>query len=161
MLINRRKMYIEFGDCDPGGIVYFPRYFEYFDSCTNALFEKAGLHKPQMLKTYGIAGIPLVEAQARFLVPSQFGETVVVESCVTEWGRSSFSVQHKLFRGDTLAVEVIEKRVWVERSVDGPMPFKGQIIPEEVKEKFSHCAGKVDPHQPDKEGKSDHEPIDA
>ena len=28
MLINQRTVRIEWGDCDPGGIVYFPRYFE-------------------------------------------------------------------------------------------------------------------------------------
>jgi 4-hydroxybenzoyl-CoA thioesterase len=140
MLINRKEIYIEFGDCDPGGIVYFPRYLEYGDACTNALFDRAGLHKAQMVKTYGIAGIHMVESRARFLVPSQFGDTVVVESCVAEWGRSSFSVHHKLFKGDVLAVELFEKRVWVARtpeSAEGPVRFKGQVIPQEVKEKFS------------------------
>ena len=137
MLVNRRKIHIEWGDCDPGGIVYFPRCFAYFDACTNALFERAGLPKPQMIKTYGIAGIPMVEARAKFLAPSQFGETVVVESCVAEWGRSSFSLHHKLFKGAVLAVEVIEKRVWVVRSAGGPVRYKGRAIPREVKDRFS------------------------
>jgi 4-hydroxybenzoyl-CoA thioesterase len=137
MLTNRRKIHIEWGDCDPGEIVYFPRYFEYCDACTNALFERAGLPKPQMFKTYGIAGIPLVDARARFLVPSQFGDDVVVESCVAEWGRSSFTVHHKLFKGDELAVEVLEKRVWVVRSAGRRVRYKGRSIPQEVKERFS------------------------
>ena len=80
MLINKRELHIEFGDCDPGGIVYFPRYFEFVDACTTALFERAGLPVPQTYKIYGIAGIPLVEAKAQFFVPSQFGDHVVVES---------------------------------------------------------------------------------
>jgi 4-hydroxybenzoyl-CoA thioesterase len=137
MLINRKEIRIEWGDCDPGGIVYFPRYFEYFDACTHALFERAGLVKAQMIETYGIAGIPLVEAKARFLVPSQFGDDVVVESCVSEWGRSSFSVQHKLFKGDVLAVEVVEKRVWVARLSGAAIRYEGQAIPAEVKARFS------------------------
>jgi 4-hydroxybenzoyl-CoA thioesterase len=41
MLTNRREIQIEWGDCDPFGIVFFPRYFEYFDACTNALFHRA------------------------------------------------------------------------------------------------------------------------
>jgi 4-hydroxybenzoyl-CoA thioesterase len=137
MLINRRKIQIEFGDCDPGGIVYFPRYFEYCDACTNALFERAGLPKRQMLETYGIAGIPLVEAQARFLVPSQFGEAIIVESRVSKWGRSSFSVHHKLLKGDVLAVEVVEKRVWVAQLAGRSIRYQGQTIPQEVKARFS------------------------
>ena len=109
MLTNRREVQIEWGDCDPYGIVFFPRYFEYFDACTNALFQKAlGITKAEMLKEYQIAGIPLVEASCNFFVPSSFGDVVAVESCVTNWGTSSFSLQHKLFRGETLAVEGME-----------------------------------------------------
>jgi 4-hydroxybenzoyl-CoA thioesterase len=142
VLINRRRIHIEWGDCDPGGIVYFPRYFEFCDACTNALFEKAGLPKTQILNTYGIAGIPMVEARARFLVPSQFGETVVVASSVSEWGRTSFSVCHQLFKDDILAVEILEKRVWVSRVGDGVIRYKGLAIPQEVKDRFAAAEGK-------------------
>jgi len=138
MLIHRREIHIEWGDCDPFGIVFFPRYFEYFDACTNALFHQAlGMKKAEMLQHYKIAGIPLVQASCNFLVPSSFGEVVHVESCVTNWGHSSFTVQHKLFRGETLAVEGSEKRVWTVRWPGDPPEVKGQPIPAEVIEKFS------------------------
>ena len=29
MLVNTRVVRIEWGDCDPAGIVYYPRYFAY------------------------------------------------------------------------------------------------------------------------------------
>lgn len=138
MLINRTEIQIEWGDCDPFGIVFFPRYFEYFDACTNALFYRAlGIKKAEMLRRYRIAGIPLVQASCNFLVPSSFGDVVHVDSAVTEWGTSSFTVQHKLFRGDTLAVEGVEKRVWTVRLPDDPSKAKGQTVPKEVIEKFS------------------------
>ena len=138
MLIHRQEIQIEWGDCDPFGIVFFPRYFEYFDACTNALFHHAlGLKKAEFLRYYDIAGIPLVQASCNFLVPSSFGDVVHVESCVTNWGNSSFSVQHKLFREETLAVEGQEKRVWTVRSAGDPPQVKGQAIPREVIEKFS------------------------
>jgi len=138
MLINRREIQIEWGDCDPFGIVFFPRYFEYFDACTNALFHRAlGCAKPEMLRRFRIAGIPLVEAKCNFKVPSTFGDIVQVESCVTHWGTSSFSLSHKLFRGDVLAVEGMEKRVWTVREPGDPSKVKSQPIPKEVIEKFS------------------------
>jgi 4-hydroxybenzoyl-CoA thioesterase len=136
MLVNKRSIHIEWGDCDPLGIVYFPRYFEFFDACTNALFERAGLRKQEMLEKYKIGGIPLVESRARFLAPSSFGETVVVESTITEWGKSSFSVHHRLFKGEELAVEGFEKRVWVVRGSGGDKKIESQAIPREVIEKF-------------------------
>jgi 4-hydroxybenzoyl-CoA thioesterase len=138
MLIHRKEIQIEWGDCDPFGIVFFPRYFEYFDACTNALFHHAlGIKKAQMLRHYKIAGIPLVQASCNFFVPSSFGDVVHVDSCVTNWGNSSFSVQHKLFRGETLAAEGVEKRVWTVRMPGDQSEAKGQVIPREVIEKFS------------------------
>jgi 4-hydroxybenzoyl-CoA thioesterase len=137
MLSNIRTITIEWGDCDPAGIVYFPRYFEYFDACTSALFERAGLPKLEMLKKYGLLGIPLVDARAQFFVPSSFGDRVEVESQISEWGRSSFSVQHKLRKASVLAVEGFEKRVWTVRDPDDPQKIKGQPIPKEVIAKFA------------------------
>src|SRR5260370_35679773 len=106
MLTNRREMQIEWGDCDPFGIVFFPRYFEYFDACTNALFHRAlGYPKVEMLRRFKIAGIPLVQASCDFKVPSSYGDIVAVGSWVTEGGSRRLSLQHKLFRGDGVAVE--------------------------------------------------------
>ena len=96
--------------------MYFPRYFEWFDASTAALFEQAGLPKAAMLARYNIAGIPLIEARSRFMKPSTFGDRVVIESRITVWRRGSFDVGHKLFRGDDLAVEGFETRVWTERT---------------------------------------------
>jgi len=137
MLKNRKEVQIEWGDCDPFGIVFFPRYFEYFDACTNALFHRAlGITKAEMLRKYEIKGIPLVQASCNFLVPSSFGDVVVVESRVTKWGTSSFSVEHKLYRGDVLAVEGLEKRVWTGHVPEEPTKGKSKPVPNEVMEKF-------------------------
>jgi 4-hydroxybenzoyl-CoA thioesterase len=137
MRVHRKQIHVEWGDCDPAGIVYFPRYFEYFDACTNALFESAGLPKPELLRTYGIMGIPLVEAHARYIAPSSFGDTVLVETCITEWKNSSFSVQHKLYRGEILAVEATEVRVWTVRTGSDPKWIESCPIPREVIERFA------------------------
>lgn len=137
MLVNRRTIHIEWGDCDPAGIVYFPRYYEFFDACTNALFERVGLAKHEMIEKYQILGIPLVETRARFFVPSSFGDTVEVETGVTEWGKSSFCVSHKLFKGEKLAVEGFEKRVWTVRVPGEPKRLRSQEIPREVVERFA------------------------
>jgi len=137
MLTNRRAFIVAWGDCDPAGIVYFPRYFEWFDTGTHSLFAVAGLQKAAMLETYGIVGIPLVDARARFIRPSTFGDEVVVESSVTAWRRSSFDVQHRLLRGDEVAVEGFETRVWTTRDARSPSGLKSKTIPREVVERFS------------------------
>ena len=134
---NRKTIDIEWGDCDPAEIVYYPRYFAYFDACTTALFKKAGLSKRDMLKTYRIIGIPLVDVQASFRAPSRFSETVTVESEITQLGRSSFHVRHRLFNKGILAVECLETRVWACRSASDPEKIEGKPIPQEVIEMLS------------------------
>jgi 4-hydroxybenzoyl-CoA thioesterase len=136
MFTNRRKVHIEWGDCDPAGIVYFPRFFEFFDASTAALFEKAGFVKHEMLDKYGIAGIPMVDTRARFLAPATFGDTVEIESRIADWGNSSFTVEHKLYKDGTLTAEGFEKRVWTVRVPGAGNKLKGQAIPAEVKERF-------------------------
>jgi 4-hydroxybenzoyl-CoA thioesterase len=133
MLTNVHLVTIEWGHCDPAGIVYFPNYFTYFDSSTNALF----LHKYEMLKRYGIVGIPLVDVGARFIVPSTFGDVVTIESSVAEIRRSSFRVLHRLLRGDALAVEGTETRVWVGRDPADSDRLKSMPIPQDVVAKLT------------------------
>jgi 4-hydroxybenzoyl-CoA thioesterase len=133
MFVNRREVTIEWGDCDPAGIVFFPNYLKYFDGATNTLFLSAlGLSKYQLIRKYGITGIPLVDVGARFLIPSVFGEVLMIESTVAEIKRSSFRMQHRLLKGDSVAVEGFEVRVWTGRDPEDPDKFKSRPIPEEV-----------------------------
>ena len=77
----------------------------------------------------------MVETRARFVKPSSFGDRVDILSEVTGWRRASFDVHHQLFRGDDLAVEGFETRVWTERRPDGGL--KSRPIPAEVLELFT------------------------
>ena len=137
MLTNRRTLTVEWGDCDAAGIVFFPRYFEWFDACTAALFRRAGFEKHTLIQAYGIVGYPVVDTRARFLRSSTFGDVVEVETTISRWGRSSFDVQHRLLKGADLAVEGFETRVWTVRT-QGELPgLKSQPIPHEVIQRFS------------------------
>jgi 4-hydroxybenzoyl-CoA thioesterase len=144
-MVNRRKIHIEWGDCDPAQIVYFPRYLEYFDGCTAALFAKASFSKREMLKAYGIVGFPVVEVNCRLMAPSYFSEDVVVESEIIKWGTSSFVVRHRLYKRKLLAVECQETRVWTERSATNPEKIQSKPIPREIIARFgkSHTPSKT------------------
>jgi 4-hydroxybenzoyl-CoA thioesterase len=138
MFTNSRALRIEWGDCDPAGIVFYPRYFAMFDTSTTALFERAlGMTKFEFLKAYNSVGYPMVDTRARFLSPTRFGDDVVIRSAITEIKRSSFSVQHHLMKGDTLAVEGFETRVWVGRDPDDADKIKSKPIPVEITERLS------------------------
>ncbi|HEY4923988.1 MAG TPA: thioesterase family protein [Roseiarcus sp.] len=127
-----RKLTVEWGHCDPAGIVFNPRLFEFFDWSTALLLRAAlGVDKADMLSAYGVAGIPLVDSRATFLRPSHYGEEIEIISNVTAVGRSSFGIAHKLFNGGALAVEAHEKRVWTVRDAATGC-LKSQPMPRDV-----------------------------
>ena len=132
MLVNRKRLLIEWGDCDPAGIVFYPRYVEWFDACTTALFLAAGMPIQQLFKSHGVVGFPLVDVKARFLVPSTFGDELIAESTVLEFRRSSFLVRHQYFKDRVLAVEGLETRVWASPDPNDPKRMKSQPLPPDV-----------------------------
>ncbi len=133
MLANIKRVRIEWGDCDPAGIVFYPRYFAIFDACTSELFERAtGLTKYEMTRKYDFVGIPMVDTRAKFIIPSRFGDDVDIESTVAEFRRSSFDIRHRLLKAGALAVEGFETRVWVGRNPDDPEQIKSKPIPDEI-----------------------------
>jgi 4-hydroxybenzoyl-CoA thioesterase len=142
MLTNIRTTRIEWCDCDPAGIIFYPRYFEIFDTCTTALIERAlGMNKIEYMKAYAFAGHPLVETRARFRQPTRFGDDVAIETKLVECGRSSFKIEHRLTKDGALAVEGFETRVWVARDGGDPPRMKSQPIPADVLERFRTVAG--------------------
>ena len=141
MLTNKKRWVVEWGDCDPADIVFYPRYLEWFDACTTALFKSAGLPIEALFKDFGVVGIPLVDVKVRFMMPSTFGDELEAESGVTEFRRSSFVLRHQIFRKGVLAVEGFETRVWTGRDPENPTRMKGQLLPKEVIERLSRTAG--------------------
>lgn len=138
MFANSRTLTIEWGDCDPAGIVFYPRYFAMFDASTAELFRAAtGLTKFQMMQHFDFAGFPMIDTGARFSTPSRFGDVVTIESRIARLGRSSFDIEHRLMRGTTLAIEAHEKRVWVRRKPDNPDQIEGTPIPQQVVDALS------------------------
>lgn len=136
-VIFRRAVTISWGDCDPAGIVFNPRFFHMFDTNTWLLFETAlGVKAPEINPTYGIIGIALVDARATFMKPAKFGDTVEIATRVTEFRRSSFDVEHKLTVNGELVVDGRETRVWAMPRADDPDKIRAGEIPAEVIAKF-------------------------
>jgi len=137
MFTNRIRIQVEFGDCDPADIVFYPNYFRWFNQCTVALFHAAGLPVRPLFKLHGILGIPLVEARARFVTPSTHGDELVAESCVTEWRESSFVISHRFLRDGALVLEGWETRVWAAAHPTKAHRMKSVPLPRDVIRKLS------------------------
>src|SRR5271170_6311356 len=135
--LSQRQFTIEWAHCDPAGIVFNGRFFEFFDWGTWTLFEAAlGVKAADLADAFGIEGIPLVDASARFIGPARFGDAVELTSRVQEFRRSSFDVEHRLFVRGALAVEGRETRVWTIRDAANSQLVISQPIPDAVISRF-------------------------
>lgn len=133
-----RELRIEWGWCDPAGIVFAPRFIDMLSENTVQMFEFAGLpRKRDMRREMNIAGYPLVDLQARFLFPAAYGDDVTVESEAPEFGKSSFTIRHCIKNGDRLCVEGTEKRVWTVFDPDAPGGIKAAPVPEAIRKLFT------------------------
>lgn len=103
-------------DCDPAGIAYFPRFFEWMDTSTHQLAREGGFLAEHMLAPR-LRGFPLVKAECEFLQPANLEDPIEVRVWCTNIGRTSVALRHDIVRASdgTLLARGSEKRVHVER----------------------------------------------
>lgn len=127
-----RRRLIEWSECDPAGIVYYPRYAEIFDANTNALFHHVtGMTKRQIQAEHQIVGWPMVDSQVSFYAPATYGDEVEVTSHVAGFGSSSIELQHRIAHlNGTVIAAGKDKRIWVGKHPDKPDAIKAKPLPE-------------------------------
>ena len=143
MFSHRRTVRIEWGDCDAAGIVYFPRYFEMFDTATHHLFEAAGWKKADLRVKFDMVGYPMVDTRAKFLLSSSFDDDIVIETRIAALRNSSFDVEHRVYKlvegKEALAIEAFDTRVWAGPHPEDPKRLKALKIPDEVVRRLSEA----------------------
>jgi 4-hydroxybenzoyl-CoA thioesterase len=133
-----RPYRITWGECDPAGIVYAPRYLDMFGENTILLFEAAGLpRKRQMLEQLGVAGFPMVEVSARYFRPTAYGDDVTLDTAAPEFGGSSFNILHQLMHDGVVCVECTEKRVWTVPDASRPGGLRAERVPDSIRSLFA------------------------
>lgn len=125
---------VEFGDCDPAQIAYFPNFFRWYDAASRHFFVACGVPLWRDLeKTSGIIGTPVVEISSRFIRTTTYGDALEVHTSIIEWREKSFVMKHDLRRGDELLAEGRDVRIFAIRHPDDPARIKAVPVPEEIR----------------------------
>ena len=119
MVSHALSVKVRWSEADPAGIVFYPRFFEWFDLGTEALFESLGLPWPEMFPAERIVGVPIVESGARFASPVRYGDEARIQTTVTEVREKTFRVEHEVSVGGRRCATGFEVRAWVARP-EGP-----------------------------------------
>ncbi|HVL55345.1 MAG TPA: acyl-CoA thioesterase [Burkholderiaceae bacterium] len=111
---------VEFGDCDPAGIVWFPNFFRWIDAASRHFFIDCGVPRWAELElAIGVVGTPIVETKARFLRSASYGDRLEIHTTVAAWREKSFVQRHRLMRDGELLMECDEVRVFAARRKEG------------------------------------------
>lgn len=125
---------VQFGDCDPAGIVFFPNFSRWMDAASLAFFMQCGLPPwRELVQTRGIIGTPLLEINTRFLKAATYGETLVIETSVEEWRHKAFVQHHRVTRGADVICEGREVRAFVIRDAAEGGRLRAIPIPEDIR----------------------------
>jgi len=127
-----REVNVEFGDCDPAGIVFFPNFSRWMDAASHRYFQACGLPAWNgMAELPGCVGAPLLEIHTRFHVPALWGDRLSIHTTVAEWRGKVFIQTHRVMRGDSLICEGRETRALCVRTHEGQL--KSVAVPEFVR----------------------------
>ncbi len=114
---------VEWGECDPAKIVFYPNIYRWFDKGSQNMMKFHGFGQEEMIERHGIVGFPLIETHARFVRPMKWGDELVIISRVEAHSRKTFKVAHNIFNSDEKSVTGYEIRFWgvKDQQLDGKL----------------------------------------
>ena len=132
-------VHVEFGDCDPACIVWFPNFFRWIDAASRHFFSECGVPRwEETTRTMGVIGTPLVDTRSRFVKTASYGDTLQIHVSVKEWREKSFVQAYRITR-DTpgsepdLIMECDEVRIFAARRGDGTNSIRAVPIPPTIR----------------------------
>ena len=123
---------VEFGDCDPARIVWFPNFFRWIDAASRHFFIQCGVPPwHETARTMGMIGTPLVDTQASFLRTASYGDVLDIHTRITEWRSKSFVQSYQVMRGDEEIMRCTEVRIFAADKQGGGI--RAVPVPEQIR----------------------------
>ena len=123
---------VEFGDCDPAKIVWFPNFFRWIDAASRNFFIQCGVPTwTETERTHGVIGTPLVDTKAKFISVATYGDTLYIHTSIPEWRTKSFVQAYRVTKDGQTIMECEEVRIFAGRREGGGI--RALPIPEDIR----------------------------
>jgi 4-hydroxybenzoyl-CoA thioesterase len=130
---------VDFGDCDPAGIAFAPRYFETFARAFESFYaDELGVDRQALINERRI-GFPYVSLSCQYFSALTYGDEIEILLSVDRIGRSSFYTTlhvfhdgHEAARGQSVNVTI---------SLD---TFKAIAIPNDIRQALQEYQSSCD-----------------
>jgi 4-hydroxybenzoyl-CoA thioesterase len=130
---------VEFGHCDPAGIIWYPNFFHWIDAASRYFFEQCGVPTwAETTKTLGVIGTPIVDTKAKFLKTATYGDHLGIHTTIPEWREKSFVLKYVIRRvnKDGTIDDIMEAqdvRIFAAKREDGKNGIRAVPIPPSIK----------------------------
>jgi len=123
---------VEFGDCDPARIVWFPNFFRWIDAASRHFFIECGVAPWHVTEqTMGVIGTPLVDTHAKFMKTASYGDVLQIHTSIAQWRGKSFVQRYRIRREADEIMECDEVRIFAARLDGGGI--RALAIPDEIR----------------------------
>ena len=92
---------LHFGDCDPAGIAYYPRYFDLLNGVVEDWWDSMGVPWKTLFLERRI-GLPTVRFEVDFRAPAFLGDTLVFSLAVARIRGKTVDLNHSVRRDDAV-----------------------------------------------------------
>jgi 4-hydroxybenzoyl-CoA thioesterase len=114
---------VRFSDCDPAGIVFFPRYMVMVNKLVERWFDDGlGIPYASIISGRRI-GLPTVRLEVDFTAVTRHGEQLSQRLALEKLGRSSLVLRHEYFGADELRMRARQVLVCTSLETHRPVPL--------------------------------------
>jgi 4-hydroxybenzoyl-CoA thioesterase len=126
------QVQVEFGDCDPARIVWFPNFFRWIDAASRHFFITCGVPPwHETAQTMGMIGTPLVDTHASFKKTASYGDVLQIHTSIAEWRSKSFVQSYRIMRGEDEIMTCQEVRIFAADKEGGGI--RALPVPESIR----------------------------
>ncbi len=127
-VVERKIMW---GDLDPLGIVFYPRYYEWIDACSHLFFDSLDLNLRGLQQERKII-FGLVETSCRYFKPGRYHQLISITTGITSLQAKTLTLRHRICcaADNALMVEGLEKRICLD--IATPEQLRAADIPPDI-----------------------------
>lgn len=115
----RYQRLLQWSECDPAGIIFFPHYARWMVEGVNLLFLALGVDPNGLTENGALRGLPSTGFSMQFHAPAKLHDELTHEITVARLGSKSLTFRHRFLRGTECVAEAEEVRVWAESDAAG------------------------------------------
>jgi 4-hydroxybenzoyl-CoA thioesterase len=113
---------LNFGDCDPSGIAYFPSYLNILVGVYEEFFETLGFAWPELINERKL-GLPTVTLDLAFKNPGFHGDFMDFTVTIVRVGNSSVDLVHEVRSEDRLLWTAKQRLVLTSHETHKALPW--------------------------------------